>query len=233
MNQRIVFVAMIVIWTSFRVCGQAKTEKPTGATKQQHAQSKTLGSISGRVFLITEAGDLKPARFANVYLMSQTSDKSDNSASMVFLEKETEQLQSGLTTTIPEAKCLEYLLWATNSVQAAATWAQENKEYYQFTGANTDEDGAFRITGIVLSSRTGQSLRALNPGTKIDGFVWNYTVVVRGRAGANEAYWNANARFLQINGKFSWSLSGGDLQPGTDISMKLGSPETACLVMAR
>jgi hypothetical protein len=53
------------------------------AGDQRPSGDRSTGSISGRVFLVTRGGDLKPARFANVYLMSETEDKNHESAALL------------------------------------------------------------------------------------------------------------------------------------------------------
>jgi hypothetical protein len=231
--RRVLAVGVIVIWSSFAAWSQSTTHEKVSPTTQQHAGNKPSGSISGRVFLITEAGDLKPARLANVYLMSGTPDKKDESAVAVFLDKKIEEMKSGSATSgSEESQCLKELLITTDSVQAAAKWAEKTRQYLQFVGTQADEDGAFQISGIVLNSSTGQSLRTLNPETKLDGLVWNYTIVVRGRAGANEAYWEADVMFLEVNGKISWRVDTGELQTGRDASIKFVSPEKSCFVLS-
>jgi len=242
--RRVLAVGAIVIWSSFAVWPQSATRKTISPATQQHAGNEPLGSISGRVFLITEAGDLKPARFANVYLMSHTPDKQGQSANAVFLDNklavmklantklEAEMKSGSATSRSEETRCLEDLLIATDSVQAAAKWAEENRQYRQFVGTQADEDGGFHISGIVLDSSTAQSLRTLNPGSKLDGFVWNYTIVVRDRAGANEAYWEEDVLFLRLGGKVSWRVGSGELQTGRDVSIKLASPEKSCFVLS-
>ena len=75
-------------------------------------------------------------------------------------------------------------------------WADDNKKQYQIVKTQTDEDGNFSASLVA--------------GKK-------YHVYARGRAGANEAFWD------------------GDLvtiQPGARVVMKLSSPETSCLDVA-
>jgi hypothetical protein len=227
-------VGAIMIWSSFLAWPQSTSHEKVSPTTRG---DKPSGSISGRVFLITEAGDLKPARLANVYLMSHTPDKRHQSATTVFLDKKLEEMKEmtkkleDMKSGSEESQCLEDLLVTTDSLQAAAKWAEGNGQNLQFLGTQADEDGRFQISGIVLNSSTGQSLRTLNPETKLDGFVWSYTIVVRGRAGANEAYWEEDVQFLQISGRASWRVGSGELQTGRDVSVKLGSPESSCLVL--
>jgi hypothetical protein len=249
MGKRFIFVGAIALWSSLTVWAQSRPHEKASPAQQQHAAgNKFLGSISGRIFLITEAGDLKPARFANVYLLSGTPNKNDESAVMVFLKKQIEEAESRTATLTKkreemessgagvndseESGCLEELLMETHSVQAAADWADESKQYSQFVGTQADEDGVFRLSGIALNSGTGESLRKLNPKTSLDGFAWNYTIVVRGRAGANEAYWEKDLQFLQVNGAMSWRVGSEEFKKGRDVTIKLGSPEKACLVLS-
>jgi hypothetical protein len=135
-----------------------------------------------------------------------------DSAVSVFLDKqisEREGLRSSgaLTNDAEELLCRKELLVFTNSVRAAANWAEANKKYSEFLTTQADEEGAFQISGIA-------------PG--------GYTLAVLGRAGANEAYWEVDAFFIQSGGKMSWRVAAGSDLPGRDVSIKLSSPEKAC-----
>jgi hypothetical protein len=172
---------------------------------------KPSGSISGRVFAITRAGDLKPARLARVYLMGGLTIPPDSAVSVFFdkqLSERKDLRSSGaLTNDSEELLCRKELLIITNSVRAAAKWVGENKKYSEFLTAQADEEGAFQISGIA-------------PG--------GYTLAVLGRAGANDAYWEVDVFFIQLGAKMSWRVAAGSDLPGKDVSIKLSSPEKVC-----
>jgi hypothetical protein len=71
----------------------------------------------------------------------------------------------------------------------------------------------------------------LDPAKKAAGLAWNYLLVVQGRAGANDAYWKADVGFIQSSGKRFWRVGAGDLNPGQAMSIKLPSPEKACVTL--
>src|SRR6266849_7918822 len=95
--RRTLATVSIVIWSSLLLWPQAQptTAKPTKnsvhAKDQGATGKKPSGSISGRVFAITRAGDLKPARFARVYLMGNLPSPpgSEFSAVSVFPSRHT------------------------------------------------------------------------------------------------------------------------------------------------
>jgi hypothetical protein len=81
---------------------------------------------------------------------------------------------------------------------------EQNKMYSQLKGTDADEEGKFRVSGIALGS---------------------YTMVIRGRAGMNDAHWQADV-FVGLEGKVT-EFAGGTATQVAEI--KLGSPKEACL----
>jgi len=179
------------------------------STSQPQAGSKLLGSVSGRVFGITGAGDLKPARFAHVYLLFEWSGKSkashgkDNDsqhAYLAYLDKQNEEMKKMLAE--PKGSdgddallCRKSILVVVEAVSYALNWSQENRRANEFMSVDTDEEGSFRISGVPAGI---------------------YFIVVHGRAGANEAI---------------WSLDNISIKAGSSVSVKLPSPEEACVVL--
>jgi hypothetical protein len=214
---RVQAVVLIVICFSLVLWPQATPTTANPTKNSAHAKDpvaigkKPSGSISGRVFAITRAGDLKPARLARVYLMGGLNIPPDSAVS-IFLDKQlsgrTALRESGaLTDDSEELLCRKELLLITDSVQAAVKWVEENKKYSEFLSAQADEEGTFQISGVA-------------PG--------GYTLAVRGRAGENEAYWETDVFFVQVGGKMSWKVGANDFLPGKDVSIKLSSPEKVC-----
>lgn len=169
-------------------------------------------SISGRIFGITGSGDLKPARLAHVFLLYErpTNEEiarvihskgswkpEENTVNLAFLSA----LQSGMTKTEALARtteneqlvCRSELMAYTEALLATADWVQQNKKSRQFLTTDADEDGLFRIARVQAGI---------------------YTLVARGRAGANDAVWKSELT----------------LKPGDAISVKLSAPEKSCLV---
>ena len=218
-------VALVLCWrTANAQDGLAVAKKPTG-------------SISGRVFLITRGGDIKPARYAHVYLMGLTPNQHHESAISVFQGRQISGLdalikdaESGSAAAdSEEARCQKKLLVVTESLQASERWAESNKGASRFTGVQTDEDGEFQISGISLDIGAGEVVEGTNPDkTKIAVVTWGFKIAVQGRAGANDAYWVEDVTFYQIRGKFSakWGVT---TVPGRDVFVKLGSPSESCL----
>ena len=126
------------------------------------------GSISGRVFAITNAGDLKPARFAKVYLISGAGNKNHDSAATAYIRshadlltdrnaKFQQKLESGDVggMSTEQINCDADLLDVTESLAAAVKWGEENKLYCAVESSKTDENGDFHISGIRLDPVPG------------------------------------------------------------------------------
>jgi hypothetical protein len=140
---------------------------PIAEAPQQEKSSSQAGGVSGRIFLITKGGDLKPARLARVTLL-YGSDA--GTAAVVYLNTELEQMKGSYTllTTSGEASCRAELLVFINSLKATMEWAKVNGKQDQVHIATSDEEGLFQFSG-------------LEPGS--------YILLARGQAGANDAYW--------------------------------------------
>jgi phosphopantetheinyl transferase (holo-ACP synthase) len=182
-----------------------------GTVDGQHAQTKaaasTKGTLSGRVFAITNSGDLKPARMADVYILfsfnvtteGKAIESSDIKADNIFTEARLaaqelylEQFKANYQWSDKEA-CMKDLETFRPSMIKAMEWAQDNKKQDQIVKTQTDEDGYFSVS---LPARK------------------KYHIYARGRAGFNEAYWDGDRVTVQ---------------PSMHVAMKLSSPETSCL----
>jgi hypothetical protein len=144
-----------------------KADAPLAVAPQQEKSNSQGGGISGRIFLITKGGDLKPARLAQVTLL-YGSDA--GSAAVVYLNTELEQMKAsyGLLTTSGDASCRAELLVFINSLKATLEWAKVNGKRDQVHIATSDEEGLFQFSG-------------LEPGS--------YILLAQGQAGTNDAYW--------------------------------------------
>lgn len=124
----------------------------------------------------------------------------EDSAGMAWLDERTKALEAytkdleGNGESWSESlSCQKELLTYRHAIVKTLEWAQAEKKSWQVISAQTDEDGNFRIP-------------IPRPG--------KYVVLVRGRAGFNEAVWQDTD--LEIT-------------PGQVTTVKLASPEKACL----
>jgi heat shock protein HslJ len=173
-----------------------------------HAGTQKLWPISGRVFGITNGGDLKPARLAHVYVLGQFPKSRTElvTAELVFVKATTDgykELNKTVANDSEAVACHKELLIIGEALGKAAEWVQQNRMYSQMKDTNGDEEGKFHFSGIS------------------QGF---YTIVVLGRAGMSDAYWEAEID-VGLNGKIT-DLTGGEMNQVTEI--KLNSPKKAC-----
>ncbi len=181
------------------------------AANGQHTPTQNAvsgrGSLSGRVFAVTEGGDLKPARMADVYILYQSGVTRDGkavdvgeAADLVFMEahNHAQELFIGEMGKNPQwtekEECMKDLATFRPSMSQALDWAQEHKKQNQIVTTQTDEDGNYSASLPV----------------------GKYSVYVRGRAGFNESLWDTGIYNVTI-------------QPGAHVVLKLSSPEKSCL----
>jgi hypothetical protein len=168
------------------------------------AKPKT-GGVSGRIFLITKAGDIKPARFAKIFLFEIRSTDSAGQTWSIEFQKSSEDYieelheppavyaeksdyRDALALSSGSLTCMLSLsLTYGHAALAALNWPDQS-----FVG-QADEDGVFKIAHIPLGT---------------------YRVVAEGRAGLNEARWVDSVTITQ------------DKEP---VMLKLASPERSCL----
>lgn len=122
--------------------------------------------VSGKVFLITRGGDLKPARMAGVVLFrdgvgkgavaSHWRDEYKKTTDAVDARHESAQLM-----------CWSYLEEWTKALVRTLGWAAANNLNSQVVQTKADEEGEFSV----------------------DAPADNYVVIASGSAGMNEAWW--------------------------------------------
>ena len=171
-----------------------------------HSRALLGGKLSGRIFAVTEGGELKPAIMANVYLFFEVSIHpngqvndvdSDHSAGNLFLENTNKEMetelremqQNGLTEGI---QCRGDLLAYQKAIAATLTDVPNSKQWQIVTG-QTDENGYFELS----IPREG-----------------SWMLVAHGQAGANDAI---------------WEQEGVRIFAGKATELKVGSPEKSCL----
>jgi hypothetical protein len=197
--------------TSFGQAGTQRTEGGTSASaKGSGTQHSGYGSVPGRVFAITNGGDLKPGRFAKVYFFfdSKTSGgrvvgSGEGTAGVFFLDENLKGLQENTKKMEQSLKqhedlpseaimCTDKLLVADKAIIATLDWAQKTQHLSSIYMADTDEDGNFRIDKV-------------QPGS--------YVAVARGQAGVDDVYWHEDLI----------------LEPKGSVIVKLHSVDTACI----
>jgi uncharacterized protein YfaS (alpha-2-macroglobulin family) len=141
---------ILLIACSVLACAQAAKSPPL-----------TTGSLTGKVFLITQAGDLKQARFAKVYVLSNAQATAFKDT-VIAVPPNPEQAaiedhpQNEVEKVFTKYNCLQ------------RRWTPVLKAIDGSTkGAETDEEGSFKLR--------------LKPGS--------YTIVVSGTGGQNLAIW--------------------------------------------
>jgi len=167
---------------------------------------QATASVSGRVFGITQSGDLKPARMAHIYLMYKgRSEFEEHTASATYKAESLKRLSKALEDHIedmknhPEAEgdenleCRREMVGYDEAMVSTMEWVQQNKKSKQLLTTDADEEGAFRITKVPAGA---------------------YTLVARGQAGANDALWSSEIT----------------LKPGSAMTAKLSAPGKSCLV---
>jgi hypothetical protein len=183
----------------------------TGAqqTTRTGPEGERPGILAGRVFAIARSGDIKPARIADVYAFymyrsvayANAHPNDENSAGMTWMEQHNKAMEElnkqleGSTNWSESLSCRKELLTYRHAILETLKWAEAEKKAWQVVSVQTDEEGNFRVP----ISRPGK-----------------YLVLVRGRAGLNDAVWQSDAVGVTIT-------------PGQVANIKLASPEKACL----
>ena len=198
-----------------------------GTVNGQHVPTKTAaptrGTLSGRVFAITQGGDLKPARMADVYILFSSGVTRDGkavdvgeTADLVFMaadhearvlnnekleaynkaqEQQYNEQLAASSYWSEKGMCMRDLATFHPAMLKAMDWAEAHSKQSQIVKTQSDEDGNFSAS--------------LPPG--------KYSVYVRGRAGFNEGLWDLGDELYV------------DIHPGTHTEIKLSSPHTSCL----
>jgi hypothetical protein len=181
-------------------------------TKSQAKSMVNPGIVSGRVFLITVAGDLKPARMAKVYLLymvrsvayAEAHKEDQDSAEMAFIKALIKAMEDDLKaekekSAAPDyhynegVECLGKLAEYSRALSETFDWVSTNKKEWQIIAGQADEEGSFRIS-------------VPHPG--------DYSLLIDGHAGFNDAVWETHPLTVK---------------PGIETTVKMGSPEVACV----
>jgi hypothetical protein len=189
-------LCLIVVGVTTLLAGQAKTEAKPDVKS---------GVVSGRVFVITRAGDLKPARIAKVYLLYVDTD--EYSAGHFFLtdhEKQLGETFKKLSEEHPDTRvffgnrlqyhiCLAALQDYSISLSRTFDLVSLTKKEWQLITRQTDEEGNFKIS----VPHAGK-----------------YALIVFGQAGFNDAFWIDDSVIVS---------------PGAETTVKMASPVSACV----
>ncbi len=232
MRASLSMAALLLLLCSMGLCAQqgiGAAKKGAGdsakATRKTHLKPAT---VSGYVFAITKAGDVKPARMAKVYMLYSRGlgesadalvDKSNDQKSAADV------LAAEIIKGLEEARAWQqdkpYLQDSTvcnsalvrgyhGAIVRTMRWGEDHKS--QFIFADADEEGRFEIT--VPPHLADVSFEPGVPREHV--FVPGvYLVAVYGEAGYNNAFWEAEVK----------------VEPGTAVQIKLPTPTKACLKM--
>jgi hypothetical protein len=134
-------------------------------------------TVSGKVFLITGGGDLKPARFAQVILLYGGvlgGSQDSGTASIFYYTKMVENMKNSWPSPGHPSSCQSELLTFNSSLKSTLEWAQSSgKSSAQIQITTSDEEGAFQFPKVPLGE---------------------YTVIAWGHAGFNDAYWEESLK---------------------------------------
>ncbi len=163
----------------------ATSTEPTQAAQKQSQTPGSDGEISGRIFLITKAGDLKPARLAQVVLLAGSDAETP---ATVYYNKRLENMKASYQSLVApgDASCRAELLVFSSSLKSTLQWGEANGKRDQIRIIESDEEGAFHFPKIP-------------PGS--------YTLVAWGHAGANDAYWENDLQ-MEPGQSITFSLIG-------------------------
>jgi len=180
--------------------------------QQQKSQPAKAGVVSGSVFAITEGGDLKPARMADVYLLyyyrsvkwATAHPEDEDSAGHAWKDIHNKIMEQFLKVYAAEGMgwsdqmdCLKHLQVYQDALLQTMAWVPANHKDWQMLLTEADENGVFNIA-------------LPHPG--------QYIILASGRAGFNDAFWEADD--VVVN-------------PGATTAVKLAAPAKACATRSR
>ena len=153
--------------------------EPITLEQMRKTLAPTAATLTGKVFAITKGGDLKPARMATLFVLSGDVAAQFKSKMLSEISKaaEAEEAASRLVDPVlrTDVEVLELLEGIKrmdcekafrNTLEDGINLAKRNADSVFIL--ETDEEGLFKVAG-------------LKPGS--------YTVVIIGRAGANDGVW--------------------------------------------
>lgn len=155
----------VLLWAGFCACALAACSNSSGF-KPPVAQKPLDATISGRIFLITAGGDLKPARMAHVYIVVD--------AQQTSVSKQALPLTKAL-----QRDCDDVQFALHNDSQVIRAWV-----FSKFQKDFSSLDGFFKVSAVVASEADEDGRFKSNhlpPGL--------YTVIAVGQAGVNYGYW--------------------------------------------
>jgi hypothetical protein len=184
---------------------QTKTTRP--------ARPVRPATVSGRVFAITKSGDLKPARIASVYLL-------------LWLPQKGEKVEG-------DTAYFEWVLEFTNAGQVErgrqqadhTKWgSEEDMDRYRCIRTLRYTREALQRTLAWAEAHHKMSQVLIAEADEEGNFEFivprpgEYYILASGQAGFNDAFWGG-----LTNNEI-------DIEAGLAYTVKLSSPETACLV---
>jgi len=179
---KIIILALLVLTFPQSMLSQASHPRPPANAKNvpaKKAEAPATGELTGFVFAITKAGDLKPARLATVVLLwSPVARDAEtlNSAGAEYTHNSVKQMlrafeqvkQLRADKTFGENACRTVLAGHIVALSDTVDWVAAQRKSDFNKNIYADEEGRFKITGIPEG---------------------RYTLVVSGQAGLYNAFW--------------------------------------------
>lgn len=180
-----------------------------------------FGVVSGHIFAITKSGDLKPARMAKVYLLwcypslkialeLEKKGTKDESATLIYMQASHKGMEDNLEQRKRDAGAKNY--WS-DSFSCRKDLLVEDAAIFATMQWCSDNKKADQMPMTDADEEGYFRIMNVRPGV--------YRLVARGQAGFNDAF---------------WSVGFGEqdditVSPGKETSLKLASPEKACLTI--
>jgi hypothetical protein len=192
-------MAVALMLITVAAFAQEKAKSPAVVSKPK---ALAPGVVSGRIFLITEGGDIKPARLALVSLFywgTSSIRPVEDSAYQKLLDERLKAMKvNHEELTTPGRDCRAQLKVYLDAASGVSDWSKTGGKSKQYISSEADEEGKFKI--------------AAPPGV--------YHIQAYGHAGFNDAVWLNKSGLLDDD---------FEVRPGSETVLKLGTPEVACL----
>jgi hypothetical protein len=172
--------------------------------KTVQRQAPAGGALSGRIFAVTNGGDIKPAIMADVYLFYEVAIHpngtvndidGDDSVGLLYMKSKNNEMAAEDGKRRPDwsdhLTCVHDLMVYQNAILTTLQNVPRGKNW-QVVSGQTDEDGYFKLS----VPRQG-----------------SWMLVAHGQAGAFDA---------------AWEHEGVRIFLGRSTEIKLGSPEKSC-----